>query len=1272
MDEDNDVVIDMSRPSAPMAMIALLQSCADKEKTFWASKYQDDLAFRTKIDNFVTFQALAIKLKDEGKVPPAELDQAFCNLGSMLADAFGMVDPLTGKWSKPTQEACARAGAEYSRASVWAFAYAQAPGMARSMLNLLGQAAVGLGAPPLVATVVQHLTGFTASIAQLPVSMLATQWNADQQSDCVQQMKGKNPEFVPNVISTKIVKPDGTSVELRPLSHVQEDLNDLDWVSKLLDSGTEADLTSASLLYSGKIDEADARLLKQLSKATAKLGTLQQQGRALNAIEIELKNPKRDQRERAELLSKVSRGPTALPGPLKLETKRCLEQINHWELLVKDLDAARDALKAQRLAKLESAKKDLVDDGNGFAGDIESSMSDYSDSNETTPVATNAAPDPRPVLKSDALRKVHSDRAFEQIQILQYRAMNVLTNQSYSRWVRSWLFVTGASGQLILQLAQHIAGKDLGPASDVWQLATSLAQTIIYAWQQPKMSGEDYLNKLATQWNIVAMTGTGSFVDKAGKVVPSKLDAAVTGPLLTRLTTFASILIFDRSVYTQSILGWVVDPHTLDDEAAIAAVLELPTKDKNGKAVKDEDGNLVLVPRLVPCTYLSLAAEFHSLPDRSYRKRFVIELIEKLEIGEEIGSSMLRNLECYEDNEANIASAKSGDLNSLLSKLISSSEAGLLPETIELFGCFVLSQSPPDAIEHDEQIMRQRTLPSELSSLAAKFQNLSHREEREDFVIDLANEHPHLDENAKAAIKQYLATYEKKREAPSADVAGMLSDSLLAALGDKTKEHEDRKLFKLMAAVEQRSEAGTLQAAQKFGQQFAWIGAGTGSVLVARSLFTFAAQAIIAREDIREYRYGRDEDALAALAGRLLATKVTGNLMAIVSSLISLGLGYAYHEYILCKNVQRGASGSNLSVVNTPAPSLFKALPQEFLAFLRYPDARVEEVTDYSTLAGRQVPEADRPPKMKFTRQIKLTEATWEQMFSADLAPPADLGPWGKLKDVWETWSGYFTEEHGSLAEMTESQLAVAIKKDLDKVMHYLKQEQEEEEEEEDQSVSPTQEARINTSKKEHLDGAAPTRIDDDEHPLIPLHIPLISMPRFEPVNTPRTPRTGMPSLPTTPRTQASQPPKSPPTTPRNQASSTQKTGTIRPLEYRSQGRQNELTRRIARGKAISVTKVPGGGESVIERVQLDADPSDILRFDTHNDLPPSADNAPPVENYFVTQPQLGNPSPAMQKLHWKPLERSQALEQGDGPKAIFTRMATQNPPPVATSNSST
>lgn len=1223
-DHHNDVVLNMDDPShAWMRTIAYLQDCVNNEKRHWAAKYENDPEYRFKIDSYVKYRTEVLKLKDD-KAPPAKLDPAFHKLGSMLADAFGMIDPATGDWTQAVKDACARAGAEYAYPSVAAFCVSLAPGMLKSTINLLGQAAVGLGAPPTVATLVHNVTGFLSSIAQVPVSIYAAQLNALLQSDGVQLLKMENPEFVPNVLSTKILKEDGTAGELRSLIHVQEDLNDLDWVSNLLDSGTEAELDNAKKFYSGMMDGADGFLLKKLSKVTKFLGELQRNGQELNATEKELLRWHRPVRERVALLCKVSRGRTELPGPDKLKAKRSLEQIKHWELLVNDLDAAHKALEQQRLAR-------RVSTSTSSSGEIEISLSPYLISSELTHVAAHTAEEQRPVVKSKEFQVAHSDRAFEQIQILKYRASNVLTNQGFSRHVRSLINVGTMSGQIVAQIAPQIAkyiAGDLSPASDAWQLAMNLAQAVVYAWLHPRMSGEDYLNKIATQWDIVAMTGTGNFVDETGTVVPSKLDAAVTGPLLTRMSTLASILTFDRSVYTQSIFGWVVDPKTLDDEAADRAELNLPEKNKDGKIVKDEGGNVALKPKSVACTYLSLATEFQNLPSRYHRKRLITELIERLRVRPEVAGSMLRNLDCYEDNEANISSAKNGDVSSLLIRAERTTDEGaLLPEAIELLEWFTpkddevpleveltLPKDQSNEIGEGEEPEKMR-LPCTLASLAPEFQKLTTRDERQRFVNELTQQRP-LSDEGKAGVKQNLATYEKKHEALPADIARTLKASLLAALRDKAGDQEqDRKLFKLMGEVEKRSEAGALQTAQKLGQQYAWIFAGTGSFLLIRSIFTFAAQALIAQGDIGGAQVAE------SLATRLLGTKLAGNVAGVLSSLFSLGLNYAYHEYIAVKNLQRQLAGGNLSIVNTPAPSLRKALTQEFLAFLQRPDARVEEVTDYSTLAGRQVPEADRPPKMKFIRQTKLTEATWEQMFSADLS-----------SEPWDTWWGYFDEEHGSLEGKTTDQLAEAIREDLEKLKHYLKQEA----------------VGADVDKRELSDGHPHTKILDDNQPLIPLNEPR-SLPLAS-VSTPGTPRNGFPPLPTTPRNLGSPP----------QGRNVE----WRKLDVVSLGKSNKLTQKVKiRNKASSVMARLPRGESVIDPVQPLTDPSDIQHFnfpqESFNENAPAnadTDNAPPIEDAPIAVPQPDGPSPVMQGFQWERLPASEFFLATTANFAYFAR----------------
>ncbi|MDR6856354.1 hypothetical protein [Variovorax guangxiensis] len=960
---DSQVSIDMPKaPSRHQLFLKLFDEALEQELHHWERKYLTDAEFhekypdaaqhpelahdpefKSKIDAYVTYRQKVMGLKDANE-PAEKLEPRIQKLGTLLADAYGMLDPK-GDWSEKVKDAADRGGSEYAKPSVHAFMITNAPFFAQKAINFY----TGLFCDPATASSVKHATNIAYPFIQIPLAIWASQKNAFWQSTAVQLQKRENSvsNFCPDVLSSKIVTEDGGTGELRSLVHVDEDLKELQEVIDLIASGDRTNLTLKKLELTGRTVLARVKLQDQLTRVAEKLGDRLVAGKKVKPLDNAILDETKSLETRIDLLTKLTSGRAAPSGLERQQAKRLLKRLQNWQTLQKELEAA-----------------------------IKS-------------------PDDVPPL-SKVLQKALAERTFERMQVNRYRMLNVLSHQARARDFRTFLFGASIATPLAGQIYEYLTGKDAANLMqpEALQALITLFQTFAYSAHYPWATAKDALNKLATQWQIIAMTGTGNFIDKDGKFDPKKLDKVTTGPVQTRLSTFASLLGFDKSVYMQATLGWLVDPRTLDnDEAEQATVLYDPKGDKIlvGGAKAGENP----VEKMFACTYATLSEEFAKLKLPEEQQSFVDQVAQQRSLSTEDKAKVDRNLKLYQDNEINLA-----------------------------------NKAKPS-----------RLLDEKSSTLPEKSQNL-----------------------LMGSLGCVVPT------SPKLDSPKQLWKA-------------DRQLFEEAGKIEQRDEKN-FQPPQKLAQALAWFVGGTTGFLLVKSVFGLAVESLILGGKLTQ----NESD---VLADWIFGLKITGNAAALASNIFSYGLNHAYHEYIATKNLQRQGAAGGASIVNAPSPTLVGGLWEELMAKFGLPDARVEEITGYETLVGTPIPRGDWPSKLKFVRQVPMTEAMWEQMFTAD---------------VKKSWVAYFSEKHGELEGKTVEDLQRDMEEDLKKINEELKA----------LGVVPAVPAvpavpTVPTVPTGAVDPKGNKRIEEIE---LSLKVPAINLPPVKPgmpndpqVATPRSPR---------------------------------------------------------------------------------------------------------------------------------------------------------------------
>lgn len=623
---DDNARIDMlEAQSGRQSLLELFDEALETELHHWERKYltaaefcerypdaaqhpklAHDPQFRRKIDAYVAYRQQVMALKDANE-SEEKLERRIQKLGTLLADAYGMLDSK-GDWSKKVKDAANRGGSEYAKPSVHAFMITNAPFFATKAINFY----TGLFCDPAIASTVKHVTNIAYPFIQIPLAIWASQKNAFWQSTAVQLQKRENSvsNFCPDVLSSKIVAEDGGTGELRSLVHVDEDLKELQEVIDLVASGDRINLTLKKFELTGRALIARGKLDDQLARVTKKFGKLLLSGKKVvpNDVEAAILGQTKQPlplESRIDLLTKLTSGRIAPSGLERQQAKRLLRQLQNWSTLLKELEVV--------IASPEHAV-------------------------------------------SMVLQKALADRTFERMQVVRYRMLNVLSNQALARDFRTFLFGASIATPLTGQIYEYLTGKDAASMMqpDALQGLLTLAQTFAYSAQYPWATGKDALNKLATQWQIIAMTGTGNFIDKSGRFDPKKLDKVATGPVQTRLSTFASLLGFDRSVYMQATLGWLVDPRTLDNDKAEKATVLYDFKGDRilvGSAKAGENP----VEVKFSCTYAALSEEFAKLKRPEEQQSFVDQIAEQRALSIEDKAKVDRNLKLYQENEINLA-----------------------------------------------------------------------------------------------------------------------------------------------------------------------------------------------------------------------------------------------------------------------------------------------------------------------------------------------------------------------------------------------------------------------------------------------------------------------------------------------------------------------------------------------------------------------------------------------------------------------------------------
>jgi hypothetical protein len=195
---------------------------------------------------------------------------------------------------------------------------------------------------------------------------------------------------------------------------------------------------------------------------------------------------------------------------------------------------------------------------------------------------------------------------------------------------------------------------------DIAALGLLVTQTAVYAGRHGGATANDGLNKLATQLQLIALTGTGNIV-RDGKVDPGRLDAMMKGAMQVRLDNMAAILEFDGNVYLSAMCSFLLAAGKGAGKNR-AIEVSFPTYEKGPDGAQVRTG---AAPREVKCSYEGLRSAFARMETPADRTAFVKQVAAALDVPHAALQKVLGIAKQYEDNKANIRRVRQGKIAEL-------------------------------------------------------------------------------------------------------------------------------------------------------------------------------------------------------------------------------------------------------------------------------------------------------------------------------------------------------------------------------------------------------------------------------------------------------------------------------------------------------------------------------------------------------------------------------------------------------------------------------
>lgn len=645
-ENSGEVVIPMLNYSA--ADIDDLQEALDNESTHWSTMYTKPSApghaeFKKHIDAYVLLYNKLSRDLDDGKVTPEQLKERSNTLGTMLMRAVGLADK--NGWTVTTRLCMRDSGEAYSLPSKITNWWNMGPGLVRgATLATLAVAGPMAGMSPMAALYTGSAINFTYVGVQLGFAVMLPMQNGAAQSAAVARQAQWGPLFQVAVESSACKNREGEVHKIRLKEKVQAEINELDKLTTLYGpqaTPTLQDVSDAQAQAATRADKALGRIKKWVESLHARLQKAKDKGQNIGAtgekvLAIDVKKNPLSVLAAAKDLAGTPYAPSARWYG---RTEKSKAEYDTYELVSNQLQHALDS--------------------SNTAGEGEPANHDPA----TLSQALSVMP--------PKITQLRNQLTWELVASDRYETLNVLTNQGHSRAIRNVLNLLAALFSLVGNIedlatlnedAQALL-KELGDVTldqaldklmkeSPWEFAsflTLLAQPIVYHFLQGRATARDQENKLAVQAQILGLGGQGQFV-KDGVIDPTAIDKAFKGSMKTVLDNFNKALGYDKLIYMEAIMAFLVDQDHVT--ATGADPIELPKA--GGGTTK------------IPCTFAALFAEFDACKTPAARKALVTQLGQLRGLNATKQQALQDILALYEDNLLNVEHVKNGDLNALL------------------------------------------------------------------------------------------------------------------------------------------------------------------------------------------------------------------------------------------------------------------------------------------------------------------------------------------------------------------------------------------------------------------------------------------------------------------------------------------------------------------------------------------------------------------------------------------------------------------------------
>lgn len=206
-----------------------------------------------------------------------------------------------------------------------------------------------------------------------------------------------------------------------------------------------------------------------------------------------------------------------------------------------------------------------------------------------------------------------------------------------------------------------------------------------------------------------------------------------------------------------------------------------------------------------------------------------------------------------------------------------------------------------------------------------------------------------------------------KLAAGSTNAADADSDNALSDLFGEAKKFEDLE--------------SVLQSAQKYGQQFAVVVAGSGSPQALKALGTLIGLGLMASGKF-------DSASLTRVAAGLRAGILS---ISLLGSLVGIGLGYGYHKPIALKNAQRAEHEGETTFPNS---GVLKRGWFKYFGLINW-DRIADRLSDFKAPSGKTLSSSAIPIK-----GANLRKATREQIWATGLNSRSFASKWFKFFGV--------------------------------------------------------------------------------------------------------------------------------------------------------------------------------------------------------------------------------------------------------------------------------